>query len=887
MANTDGQRIMHDAYFTKKPAVFGLMTVRLALLCTLCVSATLFFADLYYFTVDRFLIAGAAAAMTVVVFALASILPSSAVYFGITALAAAAGFFFRKPLVKYAGYFWDYMMLRLDSRLLKTKDLVINDAFRLQHGYLDEEMMAGCLLATLVFAFLCAVVFTAAFRTRIKPFYPVLLIGIVCVPAFAAEIAGFHNSVVPLAASFGALLAIGSSYRLDSNMVFGNPIAARVAVHRGEVQYKKRTRFYLFGRKLKEDASRYMKYTANGFAAFLLCAAVFACAAAAVPEGQGLNAQMLIEKVTDMSIEVADRIGNIIGKSFGNADEKDYFSNNSAIGRKDEIGLSAPSESNLPVLDVVLERNDVPVYLRGDIGVDFNGKGWSVISEVYGNYVAPGGESYEKLLSDYYPEAEYQVFRQILSRYGYNPDQVMPLQKVSVTYRRNSRVIFQPLATYELNYRGSSYYDSYGDYIIRLKPSSGYIKTYECLSLTPNITNPAAVTSAEGWSGQLITPPEGASVERYNEYMETYRGFVNTAYTKTDDRVKDFVSMLYTKGVLKYNMDKYIAAEAICEYFKNNFTYSLTVDNGEDSLSGFLYETREGHCALFASAMTLALREIGIPARYVTGYVAYGEGEPVEGGYSYTLRERDLHAWVEVYFKNAGWLPFDPTAAVPGFGEELTEQELAATTDISQNTTALPEITTAGSAANPAQTETAETTETDTTESTLNPPESTAAAERAPVESENRLLKYLPVMVIALIIAFVILLIVMFVRSVFKAEKRVFTAFRKRPPSEAVCLMYRFLIELYTLEGLQPEGEQFYEYAQRIDRHILMKGLNLFLMDVMPIFEKCEFGTPEISPAEEEERRAVYRLVTAVYGRIVGRYNPIKRFFVKISLFLR
>ncbi|MGN0655778.1 MAG: transglutaminase family protein [Ruminiclostridium sp.] len=885
MANTDGQRIMHDAYFTKKPAVFGLMTVRLALLCTLCVSAVLFFADLYYFTVDRFLIAGAAAAMTAVVFVLASVLPSSAVYLGITALAAAAGFFFRKPLIKYAGYFWDYMMLRLDSRLLKTKDLVINDAFRLNHGYLDDEMMAGCLLAALVFAFLCAVVFTAAFRTRIKPFYPVLLIGIVCVPAFGAEIAGFHNSVVPLAASFGALLAIGSSYRLDSDMVFGNPLAARVAVHRGESQYRKRTRFYIFGRKLKEDASRYMKYTANGFAAFLLCAAVFACAAAAVPEGQGLNAQMLIEKVTDMSIEVADRIGNIIGKSFGNADEKDYFSNNSAIGNNDEIGLSAPSDSNMPVLDVVLERNDVPVYLRGDIGVDFNGKGWSVIGDVYGDYAAPGGESYEKLLSDYYPEAEYQVFRQILSRYGYNPDEVMPLQKISVTYRRNSRVVFQPLATYELNYRDSDYYDSYGDYVLRLKPSSGYIKTYECLSLTPNITKPAAVTNAETWTGTNITPPEGVSADRYSEYIENYRGFVNSAYTKTDDRVKDFVSMLYTKGVLKTGMDKYTAAEAICEYFKNNFTYSLTVDNGDDAISGFLYETKEGHCALFASAMTLVLREIGIPARYVTGYVAYGEGEPAEGGYRYTLREKDLHAWVEVYFMNAGWLPFDPTAAVPGFGEE--EQTPEVTDGMPEDTTAPPENTTADNAAGSSQNETAENTETaETTESTLTPPESTAAAERVPAKTEDKLLKYLPFIVIALVIAFVILLTVMFIRSVFKAEKRVFAAFRKRPPSEAVCLMYRFLIELYTLEGLQPEGEQFYEYAQRIDRHIIMKGLNLFLMDVMPIFEKCEFGTPEISPAEEEERRAVYRLVTAVYGRIVGRYNPIKRFFVKISLFL-
>ena len=85
-------------------------------------------------------------------------------------------------------------------------------------------------------------------------------------------------------------------------------------------------------------------------------------------------------------------------------------------------------------------------------------------------------------------------------------------------------------------------------------------------------------------------------------------------------------------------------------HFSQNFNYSLTVDNGEDQMRGFLYDTREGHCALFATAMTLSLRDLGVPARYVTGYVLYPGGDPSpDGNYRHILSEKMLHAWVEVY----------------------------------------------------------------------------------------------------------------------------------------------------------------------------------------------------------------------------------------------
>jgi hypothetical protein len=75
-------------------------------------------------------------------------------------------------------------------------------------------------------------------------------------------------------------------------------------------------------------------------------------------------------------------------------------------------------------------------------------------------------------------------------------------------------------------------------------------------------------------------------------------------------------------------------------------------------LRQFLFETRRGHCEYFASAMTIMLRAIGIPARLATGYSATTYN-PVTGYYE--VRALDGHAWPEAYLPQYGWVSFEPT----------------------------------------------------------------------------------------------------------------------------------------------------------------------------------------------------------------------------------
>ena len=101
-------------------------------------------------------------------------------------------------------------------------------------------------------------------------------------------------------------------------------------------------------------------------------------------------------------------------------------------------------------------------------------------------------------------------------------------------------------------------------------------------------------------------------------------------------------------------------SEAIELYLRTRFGYTLTQPDPppKDPLAYFLLRRRAGHCEYFATAMTVMVRSLGIPARYINGFLL---GEYNDVADSYIVRASDAHSWVEVYFPEYGWIPFDPT----------------------------------------------------------------------------------------------------------------------------------------------------------------------------------------------------------------------------------
>lgn len=121
-------------------------------------------------------------------------------------------------------------------------------------------------------------------------------------------------------------------------------------------------------------------------------------------------------------------------------------------------------------------------------------------------------------------------------------------------------------------------------------------------------------------------------------------------------------------------------ANLINNYFQKNFNYTLELlgqKEGQTALSTFLLNTRSGHCEYFATATTLLLRKMGIPARYAVGYSVheYSNLEQL-----YLVRGRHAHAWT-VVFLNGSWQFLDTTPAIWTSIEDSQINKLTLITD--------------------------------------------------------------------------------------------------------------------------------------------------------------------------------------------------------------
>ncbi len=105
-------------------------------------------------------------------------------------------------------------------------------------------------------------------------------------------------------------------------------------------------------------------------------------------------------------------------------------------------------------------------------------------------------------------------------------------------------------------------------------------------------------------------------------------------------------------------------ARAVERRLRTNYGYTLELPDHElaDPLAYFLFTRKQGYCEYFASAMTVMLRTLGIPARLATGF-QNGEYNPLSE--LWLVRASDAHTWVEAWIPGHGWTTFDPTPPDP------------------------------------------------------------------------------------------------------------------------------------------------------------------------------------------------------------------------------
>ncbi len=269
------------------------------------------------------------------------------------------------------------------------------------------------------------------------------------------------------------------------------------------------------------------------------------------------------------------------------------------------------------------------VHWRGIVYTNFDGRRW---------FTPP--HSQEVLLPD--AGGEYRLAAPELP-----PGQFHPLRYTVLMEPLATDALFAPSQLESLSGRFMN--DSSG-------PGAPARRSFLLLDPTGALFNPAHNETKIRYQGTSNLP--AVSPQDLRHSPSTFPPAIPGVYLQLpplDPRIQKLARKI-TAG----SSNEYDSAARIELYLKSHYAYTLDLTGPpmDDPLAYFLFVRRAGHCEYFASAMTVMLRAIGIPSRYVAGFLP-GQFNDLAG--DYIVRESDAHTWVEVYFPRYGWITFDPT----------------------------------------------------------------------------------------------------------------------------------------------------------------------------------------------------------------------------------
>src|ERR1700733_7687594 len=303
------------------------------------------------------------------------------------------------------------------------------------------------------------------------------------------------------------------------------------------------------------------------------------------------------------------------------------FSDNVTLG---EIGKI--KQSSAVVMRIHVEGDPgraAEVHWRGIVLTDFDGKRWFT-------------PAHDQVVLSPNPDGEFRFVGLPLPSGDFNPLRYTVLMEPVATdavFVAPRLEVLRGRFTNESERAGSSL-------------QHGYLLVDKTGSLSNPFHNDTKVRY-EGLSMLAVIPPV-----QLRKAGATYPDEITNLYLQLpelDPRVKQLA-----QKITENSHNEYDRAANIERYLKTHYAYTLDLGGPKthDPLAYFLFPRRAGHCEYFAAAMTVMLRDLGVPARYVGGFLP---GEYNDVGGDWIVRASDAHVWVEVYFPGYGWITFDPT----------------------------------------------------------------------------------------------------------------------------------------------------------------------------------------------------------------------------------
>jgi transglutaminase-like putative cysteine protease len=336
---------------------------------------------------------------------------------------------------------------------------------------------------------------------------------------------------------------------------------------------------------------------------------------------------------------------------------------------QDELGGSVKEDNKTTLIITTQNKSTSRGYLIGSIRDTYTGRSWEK-------------SNYENNLEK---EDYYYDFYELLLAFSREKENGKDL--TNIVKKRNfdiefhdirTRSIFYPLKTYDIIFRkyipfketkqgallynkakgvGTKYKVQYYELNLNDETFQNILRNKGVLGFTPTESELKEVAEE---IFEYNTTTFGVNVTTLLKDLEKRADTIRTYYTQLPDSLPERVKQLAIEITKGYNndYDKLKALESYLNTLKYNTKVSET-PKGEDFVDYFLFEQQQGYCTYFATAFGIMARCIGIPTRYIEGFVV--DYKVVNNNYIYEVRSNNAHSWIDAYIEGIGWIPFEPT----------------------------------------------------------------------------------------------------------------------------------------------------------------------------------------------------------------------------------
>jgi transglutaminase-like putative cysteine protease len=250
----------------------------------------------------------------------------------------------------------------------------------------------------------------------------------------------------------------------------------------------------------------------------------------------------------------------------------------------------------------------------------------------------------------------------------FHPDKLMGLDPEVVW--DDERIVYE--ATVNMNQRYRHLVYPYGTKVVEANDSTLFHVDFEAQKIETGTQYLASYSFQYQIPVYDVEVLRQATIDRTDIDLQ----FLNH-YTQLPDNLPQRVIDL-AQEIVEGKENWYDQAKAIEDYFQQgDFVYDQVnvpyPRPEQDYVDQFLFETKRGYCDNYSTAMVVLLRAVGVPARWVKGYTAGEYKKALDSTYKeYRITNYNAHSWVEVFFPDVGWVPFEPTK---GFNNYVVFQQ--------------------------------------------------------------------------------------------------------------------------------------------------------------------------------------------------------------------